>query len=233
MVVAGGIVRNRAWILPRHLEAVSANKPSALYYLTGDNIDDTTGVLRDFAYDAWERGDSERRIRFDILKTGFPGYERDGNPHRYHSSNMAPLRNRWLESAIAIFPDLTHLWVVDSDVLPAPDCLEKLLAVDQPVVAAFVPLQDGKMPIAMRGWDGMTGRADRVGDEAAFRLPFLCTMVGGCYLIRRDAIDAGLRWAPHDQGEDGGFGDRARELGIELWCEPNARTEHVMEKPER
>lgn len=217
-IVAGGIVRNRAWILPRHLDAVRRNAPRELFYVTGDNTDLTAEILVDAG--AWVH----------LRPTGFPGYRRDGEP-RYSSENMVPLRNIWLEQALDIWPKLTHLWVVDSDVLPAPDCLEKLLAEDLPVVAAFVPLQDGKTPIAMAGWNHIADRADRRGDEAAFRLPFLCTLIGGCYLIRRDAIDAGLRWAPHPQGEDGGFGDKARELGIPLWCEPRAITEHVMKEP--
>ena len=50
-----------------------------------------------------------------------------------------------------MWPQATHLWVVDSDILPAPDCLEKLLEVDQPVVGAYVPVAEGRIPIYMEG----------------------------------------------------------------------------------
>lgn len=223
-VVAGGIVRNRAWILPRHLEAVGDNRPEALFYLANDSEDDTVPLLRNYRSPG-----ICKQLSFVVENNGFPGWRRDGEP-RYHSSNMAPLRNRWLELALGYHPDLTHLWVVDSDVLPEWYVLDRLLELDKPVVAPFVLVAD-RIPVAMEGWDAELGRADRTGEELGRTEPFRATLVGCCYLIRRDAIDAGLRWAPHPQGEDGGFGDKARELGLEMWCEPRAWCEHVMVEP--
>lgn len=220
-VVAGGIVRNRAWILPWHLAHVRSNLPALLYYLTGDNEDDTEEVLK------LDGNDMNVPSFFSRHDTGFAGWRRDGEP-RYSSEVMAGERNLWLKTAVERWPNLTHLWVVDSDVLPHLDCLEKLLAVDRPVVGAWVP---GCTPT--EGWDNGTGQARRTGAEGRRESTFRATMLGGCYLIRRDAIDAGVRWAAHPQGEDGGFGDSCRALGIDMWACPEARCGHVMTREGR
>lgn len=220
-VVAGGIVRNRAWCLPQHLDAVisNLNLGDDLLYLTGDNEDSTTAVLSDHC------------VEFFVRDTGHPGHKRDPGPFRYDAANMALLRNLWAEGAIKRWPYLTHLWVVDSDVIPAPDCLSKLLSLDKPVVAAHVPLMDGVTPIWMEGWDTNADLPRRTGWERQQVAPRPCTLVGGCYLIRRDAWDKGIRWSPTEISEDGGFARRARGLGIEMWAHPGARTQHLMKEP--
>lgn len=217
-VVAGGIVRNRAWCLPQHLDAVEANSPDKLAYVTGDNTDDTAAIL---ARRAWSLN----------RDTGFPGHKRDPGPLRYDATNMANLRNLWASQAVMGNAELTHLWVVDSDVIPEPDCLSKLLALDKPVVAAHVPLMDGVTPIWMKAWDIDTDLPRRNGAERYAVNPQYCTLVGGCYLIRRDAWDEGLRWSPTEISEDGGFARSARDLGIEMWAHPGARTQHLMKEP--
>lgn len=220
MIVAGGIVRNRAWILGDSLERIRHAYYQTMsywqpFYVTGDNEDGTEKILEAFCF---PRG----YLRYD---TGFLGWHRTGEP-RYSSENMAPLRNLWGEEAVRRWPQLTHLWVVDSDVLPAADVLSRLLALNRPIAGAWVP---GCTPC--EGWSSERGRAVRSHWEERRGEPFRATMLGGCYLIRRDAWDAGLRWAPHPQGEDGGFGDSARKLGLEMWADPLARCEHVMEEP--
>lgn len=229
-VVAGGIVRSRAWCLPKHLKAVASNAyVREMLYCTGDNNDNTVEILSDFDYLPINRDGG--RLSVLLHHTGHPGYKRDPGPFRYDSANMALLRNLWAEEAIKRWPDLTHLWVVDSDVIPALDCLSKLLSLDKPVVAAHVPLMDGVTPIWMEGWDTNADLPRRTGWERQQVAPRPCTLVGGCYLIRRDAWDKGIRWSPTEISEDGGFARRARVLGIEMWAHPGALTQHLMKEP--
>lgn len=149
-VVAGGIVRSRAWCLPQHLRAVASNAyVREMFYCTGDNNDNTVEILNDFAFLPINRDGGGLEVLFH--DTGHPGHKRDPGPHRYDAANMAFLRNLWAEKAIERWPHLTHLWVVDSDVIPERRCLSKLLALDKPVVAARVPLMDGVTPIWMGG----------------------------------------------------------------------------------
>jgi len=240
-VVAGGIVRNRAWILPRHLLAVAANRPNAFVYLTGDNTDSTETVLYNFDF---YQGEDWRRHNVSVVKhdTGEPGYTRDGSDGpRYRSAHMAAERNLWASEALKRWPQATHLWVVDSDVLPEPDVLEKLLELEAPVAAAMVPLQDGKTPIAMIGWDSTARQARRTGEEAFLGKPHVATMVGGCYLIRASmcratgAVDwpCGDLWGDHPQGEDGFFAEVFRDRGLPMLHHPGARCRHLMQRDDR
>jgi hypothetical protein len=235
-VVAGGIVRNRAWVLNRHLGAVRLNKPDQMFYVTGDNADGTKEVLRIQSFYSgakWGYAD----LSYLVHDTGEPGYTRDGSDGpRYRSAHMAAERNLWAAEALKRWPQATHLWVVDSDVLPENDVLEKLLAVGQPVVGAWVP---GCTPAA--GWNFGADRAERTGAEDSFRVPFFATMLGGSYLVERRVFypDPGLEggdapfygpWREHPQGEDGGFGDTVRALGFQMWADPGARCRHLMER---
>lgn len=215
-VVAGGIVRNRAWCLIEHLRAVDkclGRETSWFekFYLTGCNNDDTAAVLAEFD---------------TVTFLNKPEYRRHAERPYYSSEHMGALRNEWANIALFLWPKLTHLWVVDSDVIPSDDCLARLLEVDKPVVGAWVP---GCTPA--EGLDEAAGQARRTGLEHRHNGPFPATMLGGCYLIRRDALDAGALWGFHEQGEDGAFGDSCRALGIEMWAQPLARCEHRMKKP--
>lgn len=249
-VVAGGIVRNRAWVLPRHIDAVLLNNPAKCFYVTGDNNDATYMTL-------YNRGiEGVRVMEHD---TGEPGWTRDGKDGpRYRSAHMAAERNLWASEALKRWPQATHLWVVDSDVLPEPDVLEKLLALKAPVAAAFVPLADGVTPIAMAGWDAELGRAKRTGEESKLTKPHVATMIGGCYLIEtclfksRNVLfwketptdypglvllSTGVRrvfgplWGEHPQGEDGYFAwfMRCNSL-FPMLHHPGARCRHIMER---
>ena len=113
-VVAGGPVRQRMWILERHCAAVLANRPDQLLYLEGDSTDGTREYLESHT----------NVIRHD---TNAPNFTRDGSEGegRYSSAIMANLRNTWASEALKRWPQASHLWVVDSDVLPEVDELQR------------------------------------------------------------------------------------------------------------
>jgi hypothetical protein len=229
-VVAGGIVRNRDWILGYSIDAITDQtvQPSALFYLTGDNIDLTENVLIEKRFDhIWNE---DITVWYDVYHTGYAGWERSGEI-RYSSENMSMLRNMWAKKAIETYPHLTHLWVVDSDVLPERECLKELLNEDCQIAGAHVPLQDGITPIYMAGWDKQEKRPRRMGSvERKADNSFFATLVGGSYLIKREAIDAGVRWGPHPQGEDGYFADSCREHHMLILACPSAKTRHIMDR---
>jgi len=254
-VVAGGIVRNRAWVFPRHLEAVARNKPDAALYVTGDNNDATEEILREpppsvkiawIGETAWvDDGQSVHFAPLVVVKhdTGQPGYTRDASDGpRYDSAHMARERNLWASEALKRWPQATHLWVVDSDVLPEPDVLERLLALKAPVAAAFVPISDGVTPIHMIGWDAEKGQARRTGEEKVLTKPHVATLVGGCYLIDAQGSESPARWVcscpfcqehiwgEHEQGEDGYFAARCRRRGWPMLVDPMARCTHIMRR---
>lgn len=238
-VVAGGIVRNRAWVLPRYLDALLSNKPDAIFMLTDNNEDATAEIL------TARPGVSVLNLEIEP-QAGCTRDGSDGNP-RYSSAFMAKVRNSWAEQALRCFPACTHLWVVDSDVLPEPDVLERLLALEAPVAAAFVPIGDGRTPIAMIGWDATKGQARRTGEEKLLTQPHVATLVGGCYLIAvdlwgvpTDILNFGTGektriwrrpWGEHPQGEDGHFALFVRCNSVApMLHDPGARCRHLMER---
>lgn len=188
------------------------------------------------------------RTGVHLLMTGDPEspiYNRHlrGRDREIALTKLARVRNLWLEHALKSWPNLTHLWVVDSDILPAEDCLARLLALDKPVAGAFVPATRDGIPMHMEGMkqtlkgtiigpDTNVYTPYRQGTEAIGDEPRLATTVAGNFLIRRDVIDAGARWGYHPQDENVFFSLACRDLGIELWVDPLAKCEHLLAEDE-
>ena len=213
-VVAGGIVRNRDWIIGRSIRSIQSQTvpPDIINYVTGDNEDKTQDVLFGLG------------IKHYTIDTGYPGYERapkNGRP-RYSMSSLSYLRNEWC----GINRDkATHLFVVDSDILPAPDVLFKLLNLGAPISAPWVPGCTPKM--------GMSGDYPvRNGNEWNIHEPFEATWVGGCYLLRKDFLDF-CKWEPYGpdpRGEDVAMVAKARRGEFRIMVDPSARCEHIMKR---
>jgi GT2 family glycosyltransferase len=147
-----------------------------------------------------------------------------------------------MEYALEVLPELTHLWLCDSDVIPDDDVLAKLLDADLPVVAAVVRNSPAegvynfwcgwRPPYAAGGLGGLK-HPYRDGSESSKLLlsePFVCSLVGACCLIRRDVIDSGVRYGFHEQGEDLFWSLEAQRNGFLLATHPEARTTHFMTK---
>lgn len=224
-VVAACPAKNRGWILPTWLESTrrQTRPPDAQYVLLNDCTDDSSSVI------------DRSRVDVEVINTGDPGWDRV--EPRYSIANIAQLRNSMIDRVLALYPDMTHLWSVDSDVEPEPDCLELLLEADEPLVAA--PVRNGdEVYNFMRGGWGLDG-ARRDGFEKwmveTMATPFPVTITGACVLIAREILDEGIRYEDHPQGEDVGFHlqlDRRRSrkpwVTWPPWVQPLARTRHHM-----
>lgn len=236
-VVAGTIARNRAWSLPQWYLALYDQQPftpDAIRVLLNDCTDDSERLLRDMSFVSGDRWDEIKpQLIYDFVNTGTQGYERTGTP-RYDVANLATLRNMWIGLCLERWPHLTHLWSVDSDVVPDADVLAKLLAVDEPIVGAVVRNSTAPCYNFFHGSDADGPR--RAGTEQfivdAFEQPIQVTMTGACVLLRRDVLDAGVRYGVHLRGEDVKFCIDAAEKGFKIWIEPTARCEHWMTKGE-
>jgi GT2 family glycosyltransferase len=245
-------------VLPAWLAALAgqARRPDQTLLLINDSSDQSWAI----ANGPWWTCMSVPRVdpflwtvhaeRYD---TGHPHYERGSGYTVDHHANLASVRNRWIERALAQWPQATHLWMVDSDVLPEPDCLALLLAADKDVVAA--PVRNGE-----KAWNFMSGYRHHEGSVepvrmpgeaemlAAGALPFEVALLGACTLVRRAVLDTWIgvdpavgvntphqppqplvRFAPHPRGEDLAFCAAARAAGYQLFVEPRARTAHWMD----
>lgn len=231
-VVAGCPAKNRAWALPRWYAALMAQpqlwrKPDAVFVLLNDSDDDSEILLNEMSVaSSWLR--DTPHLSYGVVNTGDPGYDRIYP--RYSTANLATVRNYWIERALHRWPELTHLWSCDSDVLPDADVLEKLLASDKPVIAAVVANHaTGSVFNYFTGEDADGPR--RHGLDSILwsmaEVPFEVTMTGACVLIRRDVLDAGVRYADHARGEDVAWSKAASEAGFPLYVHPKALTSHL------
>lgn len=129
------------------------------------------------------------------------------------TNTLSPLhfaRSQLVRQALAS-KEVTHLWFVDDDVVPEPDCLKRLLLADKPIVHAPYRLRStfqatgnfAYHPISFGDFKG--SRTNDVGLEAQTLKAKTFTeqesrekggllkvdWVGmGCTLIRRDALEA-------------------------------------------
>lgn len=221
-VVAGCPAKNRAWALEQWVGAMKSQsrRPSALYVLFNDDEDTLYRIPRGTIQSSW--------MLWDTVNTGDPGYDRIYP--RYSTANLATVRNYWIERAIHRWPELTHLWSCDSDVLPDPDVLDKLISADKPIISAVVANHaTGAVFNYFTGEDADGPRRHGLDSVvwSMAEVPFEVTMTGACILIRRDVLDAGVRYADHARGEDVAWSVAARKAGFPLYVHPLARTSHI------
>jgi len=141
-------------------------------------------------------------------------------------------------------PNVTHLYFMDSDVVPPPNTLQKLLAHDLPIVAGIYPMNvNGK-----RAWSfKMDGEADTkvYGDWLRRDLVLPDGLInavaigGSTLLIKREVFEKLERpWfkivykaideegRAYDEGEDEYFSRIAREAGYKIMVDPTIICKH-------
>lgn len=223
MILTGAPVRNRAWIFPAYLSALAAQdtpEPLAYHYVLNDSEDGTQTQLETFQATlplTWEQQDF-----------GTKGWVRGS----YKMAHLAALRNRLLEYFLTT--NATHLLSVDTDILVPPDLTRRLLEDDRPVVAALI-YNDERSTLSYphRYCNIMqeTPAGFRHYKEYPRDALFPVDITGACYLIRRDVVEAGVRYAAHPQGEDIPFCVSAGEHGFTCWADSRIWGDHHMHAP--
>lgn len=125
-----------------------------------------------------------------------------------------------------------HLVMLDSDVLPPPDFLERLLAHDKPMVGGWYRKKGEPYPPVV--YDFEKTEADgvhwwRIRPEAGTGLEQVDGAGAGCWLMRRDVAEA-LGKAPYSMsegGEDLTLCKRLRDLGIPIFIDWSVACAHV------
>lgn len=166
---------------------------------------------------------------------------------RYH--NIEPInpcgdscdanRNAAIAAALAREPDVRHFFFLDSDTVPPPDAVERLLALQVPVACGVTPIRRVRATF----WNVRAGGEDSwwPRDVPLPDRPFRVRHVGGTtVLVERRVIEAiGYPWFKreyHEHGPVGGefvkrsgdvfFSDRCRECGFDIVCDPAVRCHH-------
>jgi len=138
-------------------------------------------------------------------------------------------------------PNVTHLYFIDSDVVPPSGTLKKLLDYDLPIVAGIYPMDvNGQKAWSFKnGSNSVYGGWRRKGSQLSDDL-MTATAVGGstllvkrevfeklerpCFKIVYRAIDEDGRC--YDEGEDEYFSRIAIEAGYDLMVDPTIICEH-------
>lgn len=148
-------------------------------------------------------------------------------------------RNAAIAEALAREPYVRHFFFLDSDTVPPPDAVERLLALRAPVAC-------GVTPIRRRGARFWNIRADAPGDWWPRDVPlparpFPVRHVGGTtVLVERGVLDhLGYPWffreyvdQPVEDLEyvkrsgDVFFSDRVHACGYRILCDPSVRCHH-------
>jgi choline kinase len=140
-------------------------------------------------------------------------------------------RNKIFEDAIS--GDSTHLMFVDCDIVFPPDGIERLLSRDKDIISGnyFTKSIPSVMTAKPFDKDGevVNGSFELPGE------PFKCAAVpAGFLLMRLDAVKDMKK--PFDFartkdgsfiGEDIYFSLKAREKGLEVWCDPTIELKHI------
>ena len=138
-------------------------------------------------------------------------------------------------------PDVTHLYFVDSDVVPPNGTLKKLLDHDLPVVAGIYPMNvNGERAWSFKdGEDSVYGGWRRKGSQLSGDLVNATAIGGSTLLVKREVfgnlkrpwflivykpIDAAGRC--YDYGEDEYFSKIAREAGYDIMVDSSIICEH-------
>ena len=171
-----------------------------------------------------------------------------GSSHRYHRSEVthewsddlvwrvAAMKDRILEHAREHRYD--YVLLIDSDVLVAPDTLDRLVQADKDILCNvfWTCWQPNTMEMPQVWLQDMYSFDPDPGFIARLRTPGIYEVggLGACTLISRRAIEMGVRFARiHNVsfwGEDRHFCIRAVALGLQLFVDTRGPGFHVYRK---
>lgn len=148
-------------------------------------------------------------------------------------------RNSLIEHHLANNDKWTHIFFIDSDVVPPNDALVKLLQLDADIATGFYPIFANHLPLWCIEGPGSTNFISLF--EELPKEPFATTACGGgCLLIRREVLtEIGWPWFKTEYqkifengkcgikiGEDVFFCKKAIESGFEVIAHPGVICSH-------
>lgn len=218
-------VRNRAWILPAYLQALTEleypEDKLKFCFIVNDCQDNTRLILEEFTRA------SRSPVRVRECNHSRPGGYKRGF---YKLSRLAELRNILLQEFLE--SSCEYLFSVDSDILMPPHSLSILLEDSCLMVSALVcnghEVGDpGLFNVLNRDDDGGYRHLREIPEKTLFRVD--CT--GAAFLIAREVIEKhGVRYAAGRGAEDIGFCEQASRMGLEIFCDSRVEGLHVMQE---
>jgi len=160
---------------------------------------------------------------------------RPGVTWSYVSSREAGVGRSTLAYFALKDPKVSHLYFVDSDVVPPPNTLQRLMEHDVPIVAGIYPMLTGRLV-----WSFKTADDWECVREPLPKGLIKATCVGGStLLVKREVFEKMERpffqiiYKPvdengkcYDYGEDEDFSRKAIALGYEIMVDPSVICDH-------
>ncbi|MCP1421782.1 hypothetical protein [Paenibacillus xylanexedens] len=202
-VFIGSPVRNRAWIMERHLQSLEQQAVQKHYmYILNDSEDQTEHILdcHQIPYLTHNLGRTYGYIR---------------GQYSYH--HLALLRNMLLDEFLK--SDCDYLFSIDTDIIIPEGSLRQLMDNDKDICAMLI-----RNHPKLKAHNAMIG-GKHISEFKAGLFPVELT--GAVYLIKREVIEAGVRYGSHPTGEDAPFCEQARRLGFELFVDTRLRPVHA------
>jgi len=148
-------------------------------------------------------------------------------------------RNSLIEHHFHNDPCWTHIYFIDSDIVPPPDALVKLLEMRADVAVGICPILSNGKPV----WnvrDPDEDRWIRMNEQLPDDVFETKSCGAGCLLVRREVL-VDIKWpwfkTEYQQiyenkgqgiktGEDVYFARKVQECGYKLYANPNVRCKH-------
>jgi GT2 family glycosyltransferase len=160
-------------------------------------------------------------------------WTRDGSAVSFYQASPSPEegRDKIIEKVKYMKPLPTHILFMDSDVLPRPRTLEKLLEHDVDIISGVVPIcQQGELK-----WNVSRGD-DFLPHDQLPNNPFKADKIGfGVVLVKTEVFEK-MEW-PYWRsiykpglrtiGEDVYFSKKAKQAGFDLWVDPMVKCDHA------
>jgi len=205
-VFIGSPVRNRGWILQEHIDSLKSQSgiDPEFFYVLNNSTDNTEQTLKK---------NDIRYIKHDIQ---YPTH--DWTRGHYSFQDLATVRNVFLEEFLK--SDCEYLFSIDSDIiLRSHVSILDLILNDKDVISGLIKNSQTIFAhnILIKG---MQPRHIPLGT-----IPVDTT--GAVYLIKREVIEAGVRYGFHRYGEDYIFCEQASEKGFGIYCDTTVQALHA------
>lgn len=155
-----------------------------------------------------------------------------------YNERMSYIRNSMIEEFLAT--DCTHIWFNDADQIVFPDVLEELAKWaderEEACLAVVAPVRSSTNPRCFNYlWlndDGSAYRQPGLVPATSGNMSFMVDVGAACWLVPRDPVEAGARYAHDRRGTDVYFSEQLKKNGCSICVLPWLRTFHHMESGE-
>ena len=225
-VMIGAPVRDRAWILPRYLDAIYKldypRKNISLCFILNDSTDDSKDILFKFMDD---HNTEYASISIEEINFGTPKDIRYNRCSEGIYTSLASLRNELLDS----LNDEDYFFSIDSDIIVPAGALKRLINDKRDIVAGVILNSNlwclDNCTNVMLGTDGDWNHLTESNISPA-RLEE-CFITGAVYLISQKVVkDKKVRYGSDKNGEDIVLCENARKAGYTLWFDSGVICAH-------